>query len=354
MKIPEIGRISPTLENCIQESPISGIAVAMAVGSGDIQTITSGADSKGVPISALSLFPLASITKLAVALTILRLSDEGLLSVEDELRRFVPQAAAAEPGVTLRRLLTHAAGIPPDFPVDGWKYDENWSWEKMKTACLKVVPDTPPGTRVLYDNLGYGLLAIVIERIAGLVYTQAVKQQVFEPLGLNAYLGEEPPQAIVYLDDPGDPNAGTPIALWNSPFWCKLGDPWGGMIATPASTVSLIRAFTGFPEGFLKPDTAQGSIQDQTGGLGGGFSWQQWTRCPWGLGSEIILDGMQHWMDPGMRSGTIGHAGYSGCCSMYDSKSQVFWSVHGTSSAAVPWFANVFGKIRAAILEIIE
>ena len=103
-----------------------------------------GADSQGRPLTAESLFPVASLTKLAVALAVLRLADRGLLSVDDPLSRFVPEAAAAQPGVTLKRLLTHSAGMPADFPADGWAYDETLTWQAMAQACLQIAPDTPP------------------------------------------------------------------------------------------------------------------------------------------------------------------------------------------------------------------
>jgi CubicO group peptidase (beta-lactamase class C family) len=343
--------IREAVDLSLSKNDLSGLAVAFAVNNGNIEVITAGNDSQGAPIAADSIFPLASLTKLAVALAILRLMDQGTLSVDDNLSRFVPEAAAAQSGVTLKRLLTHSAGMPIKRPAGLWDYDENLTWQTMAQGCLRITPDTPPGQRVMYDNEGYGLLAIVLERLTGLKYHEAVKKLVFEPLHLDAFLGEELPRPPIYLDDPADSDADTPTALWNSPFFHKLGDPWGGMMATPSATVGLLRAFLGIPEGYLKPATSLAATQDQAGGIGGGFPWQQWDHCPWGLGPEIILEGMQHWMDPGMRGGMIGHGGYSGCCVLYDAAAQVFWSVHGTASAAKPVYQEIFAKIRTSIFQ---
>jgi len=291
------------------------------------------------------------LTKLAVALAILRLADQGRLNLDDELRTYVPDASAALPGVSIRRLITHSAGIPADFPGT-WDYDERLTWPGIVQGLLQVVLDTPPGTRVMYDNCGYGLLGVVLERMTGKSFHQAVKDLVITPLSLDAYLGEEPPRLPIYLDDPADDNAGTPIELWNTPFWRRLGEPWGGMVASPASALALLHAFLGTPEGFLKLQTASDAIRDQAGGIGGGFNLQQWEHCPWGLGPEIITHNMHHWMEPGMPGGVIGHGGYSGCCVFYDPISKVSWSVHGTSSAATNWFPEVFREIRENIYNI--
>ncbi|MFN8475847.1 MAG: serine hydrolase domain-containing protein [Anaerolineae bacterium] len=323
---------------------LSGLALAVAYGSGPAHTITVGADDKGQALSEDSLFPIASVTKLAVALAILRLSDQGLLSVDDPLQRFVPDAAAAPFGVTLKQLLTFTAGLPA-FPNDAWTYDISLTWQTEAQAALKVAPTISVGTRVAYSDVNYPLLAVVIERIRNQPFQAAVKELVLQPLGIEAYLGLEPPRVPAYVTDPPDQYVGASIEMWNSAFWRSLGMPGNGVVATPAATLALIRAYRGLPEGFLRPDTLRAAVKDQTGGVGGGFPWQEWDWCPWGLGPWMIVENMNHYAFPDANPGTLSVTGYSGCAVFADPIADVAWSFHGTETFAT-------GRIQSASLLI--
>ena len=201
----------------------------------------------------------------------------------------------------------------------------------------------------MYDNLGYGLLAVVLQRLTGQDYHQAVKELVFQPLGIDATLGEEPPRPPIFWMTPV---ILTPARRWSygtrssGAAWGNHGEGWWRPRLRRSRCYALTR---GSRKVSSNRRQLRSALRDQAGGLGGGFPWQQWPHCPWGLGPEIILDGMQHWMDPSMRGGMIGHGGYSGCCVMSDPATQVTWSIHGTNSAAKPWCSEAFGTIRAAI-----
>ena len=166
----------------------AGLAVTVAYGKGPGHTIVVGTDEKGYPLTDDSLFPIASVTKLSVALAILRLSDRGLLSINDPLGNFVSNAASARSGITLSQLLTHSAGLP-DFPEDAWTYSASLDWQIHVQACLRIATIAPPGSRVAYSNVDYGLLALVIERLTGLPLRDAITELVIQPLSIEAYLG---------------------------------------------------------------------------------------------------------------------------------------------------------------------
>ncbi len=327
---------------------LPGLALAVAYGREPSRTLVVGTDEKGVPLTQESLFPIASITKLATALAILRLADQGLLAIGDRLDQFVPTAAAARAGVTIQQLLTHTAGLPGFSPA-AWTYDLNLTWQIQRQACLTIAP-TSPGDRVAYSNVGYGLLAMVVEQLTDRPFRDALSALVIEPLGIAAYLGSEPPRAPIHLTDSADDQAGTPLAAWNSPFWRTLGEPWGGMVTTPVGTLALLRAYQGLPTGFLRPVTVQMATQDRTGGLGGGFRWQTWDHCPWGLGPWIIGAGMQHFAFAHATPRTLCHTGYSGCAVYYDPTVDVAWGIHGTISAADERILQAYAMLSAAVL----
>jgi CubicO group peptidase (beta-lactamase class C family) len=332
---------------------LSGVAVAVAVGNAPVTTIVSGTDEQGNPLVPDSLFPLASVTKLAVALAILCLAEQQLLSVDDPLASSVPDAVAAQAGVTLKQLLTHTAGLP-SLSADAWVYDAQLTWQRQAQACLQVAPTLPPGTRVAYRDVHYGLLGIAIERVTNKRLPDAINELVVQPLAIEAYLGTEPPRLPAAIVDPADEYTGTLLESWNTSFWRSLGTPWDGMVATPAASLGLLRAYVGMPTRFLHPATRDRATSDQTGGLGGGFAWQEWEHCPWGLGPMIIADQMQHWLLPTAPAGTLCHGGYSGCAVFTVPHADVTWSIHGTQSAAADWFSTVLPPISEAVLDAVE
>src|SRR5215471_15890822 len=94
----------------VEQGLATGFAVAVSRRGKPAEHVVAGMDGAGRPLTADSLFPVASITKLALALAVLRLSDARRLAAGDDLVKHLPDAAAALPGVTLRSLLTHTAG----------------------------------------------------------------------------------------------------------------------------------------------------------------------------------------------------------------------------------------------------
>jgi CubicO group peptidase (beta-lactamase class C family) len=156
------------------------------------------------------------------------------------------------------------------FPDGAVTYDAALNWQAFAAACLQVVPETPPGMRVAYSNVGYGLLAIVVERVTSQAFAEALAERVVRPLGLEAYFGHEPPRPIAAIADPYDTHVGTPLERWNTPFFCALAETWGGLVTTQAEMLTLANTFRGLPAGFLTPEIAQESTRNQTGDLGGG------------------------------------------------------------------------------------
>jgi CubicO group peptidase (beta-lactamase class C family) len=207
---------------------------------------------------------------------------------------------------------------------------------------------------VAYRDLHYGLLGLAVERVTDRRLSDAINELVVQPLEIDAYFGTEPPRPPTSIVDPGDAHAGTPLETWNTPFWRALGAPWDGMVASPAATLGLLRAYVGVPAGFLQPATRKRAASDQAGGVGGGFAWQEWEHCPWGLGPMIIADQMQHWLLPAAPAGTLCHGGYSGCAVFTLPSADITWSIHGTQSAAADWFSTVLPPISEAVLAAVE
>lgn len=134
-----------------------------------------------------ALFDLASISKQFTAAAILKLCDEGLISLQDTLGKLVPELPYRK--VTVRQLLTHTTGIPEYF---NFKYDIfDTSTFVDNEQLIQVLKrqryplDFPSGTRFEYRNTNYAILATIVERVSGQSFEAYVHDNFFGPAGMN-------------------------------------------------------------------------------------------------------------------------------------------------------------------------
>src|SRR5205085_6714112 len=92
---PDLAALRPSLEAVLRAEEMPGIALAVALGAAPAQTLCRGYDAGGHELAPESLFPVASVTKPATALAVLRLVEAGRLALDDSLARHLPEAAAA-------------------------------------------------------------------------------------------------------------------------------------------------------------------------------------------------------------------------------------------------------------------
>ena len=146
--------------------------------------------SSQAPITPDTAFRIASMTKSFTALAVLKLRDEGRLSLEDPVSRWIPQFAGMErptrdtPPLTIRQLLSHSAGFPEDNP---WGDQQLSATDAMMDAWLAkgIRFSTPPGTRYEYSNYTFGLLGRVVTKAAGVPYEQYVQKEILAKLGMS-------------------------------------------------------------------------------------------------------------------------------------------------------------------------
>jgi beta-lactamase class C len=327
------------------------MVIAVSSKAGPLEYVVLGKDGQGQPLSPASLFPVASITKLATALAVLRLVAEGRLELDDELDHHLPQAAAAvSEGVTLRALLCHTNGLPYDLPEGAVEYGPELDWPTLARACLATPLREAPWKRVNYSNVGVGLLALVVEKVLGQPFPIALFRLVLEPLGIEGYLGKEPPTLPAYITGNYGLRAGTALEWYNSAFWRSLALPYGGLVTNAAGTLALVKAFAGQPTGFLPPALVAEATSDQTKGLAGGImsGVLEWERCEWGLGVELRGSKTPHFAPKEAPPTSFGHAGASGCLVWYDPTLELGWAILGCLTFD-PWWQG-WASIGAAII----
>ena len=165
---------------------VPGAVIAAARGEREPSFLALGTDARGMELAPDTLFPVASISKLATALAALRLVDAGNLDLDAELIQYLPDAAAAQPGVRVRMLLSHSSGLPEDVEQDKAPYAPGLDWPIAARACLDTALEAPLFTRVRYSNVGYGLLATIVERATGRPFAEALAELVLRPLHVEA------------------------------------------------------------------------------------------------------------------------------------------------------------------------
>ena len=170
----------------------------------------------GRAIDGRTLFDLASVSKHITAAAILRLSEDDELALDDDVVTHVPDFAVPVRGraVTLRDLLLHVSGLP-DYSGDDFEGDER-AFSRLTTEThLDWINGQralrAPGRRYDYNNSGYALLALVVERISGQAFRDYVRESLFAPAGMPRSevldrLGRRfPGQATGYSTAEGEP-----------------------------------------------------------------------------------------------------------------------------------------------------
>jgi beta-lactamase class C len=251
----------------------------------------------------------------------------------------------------VRKLLCHTSGLPLDLPRGAVSYAPGLSWQRLANACLRAPLEQPPDTRVQYSNLGYGLLAIVVERVTGQNFSEAMRAEVLAPLGLDGGLGDELRRRPAVLADVRGRHRGTELEPYNSAFWRDLRLPWGGLITTAEGALRLVRAFG--EAAILPMEVAQEATRDQTGGLAGGFAPPLiWPAAPWGLGPELRGTKTPHWAPAEASPTSFGHAGQSGAFAWSDPVAGVSWAILGARTADNGWLLRRAPALGALLMEL--
>lgn len=154
----------------------------------------------GVPLSAHSVFRIGSVSKQFTAMALLLLQEEGKLSLDDDVHKYLPQLVDFGYPVTLRQMLFHTSGMS-DYEGDQLDVFDNMNGDKFRwgNEDYLTIPEfldrlatvqlrTPPDTEYRYSNSAYFLLSQVVEAASGESLREYAKRRIFEPLGMRQTL----------------------------------------------------------------------------------------------------------------------------------------------------------------------
>lgn len=195
--------------------------------------------------SAETIFDIGSITKQFTGAAILKLEMQGKLQTSDKITKFFKNVPPDKAGITVHQLLTHSAGLIDILGGDYEKITRDGLIKKALASKLESVP----GEKYEYSNLGYSLLAAIIETVSGKSYERYLHDNLFKPAGMKQ-TGYVLPKwkpgnlAVGYKKD--GTRWGTPLEqLWDKdgPFWNLRGN--GGVLSTAPDLYKWHQALEG-------------------------------------------------------------------------------------------------------------
>lgn len=267
--LQEQGRLPSVVAGVVRDGVLVDTAAADAGGDADAETA----------------YRIGSITKTLTAVLVMQLRDEGLLSLDDPLGRFVPESGYA--GTTIADLLAHTGGVQSE-PVGPW-------WERHEggdVGSLLALNDgsgavAGPGEYFHYSNLGYGLLGEVVARLRGATWWSVVQERLLAPLAMTrTTYGPEGRHApgwsvghftgILHREPHTDTGAMAPAGQ----LWSTLGDlaVWSTVLAgrrpevlspDTATEMAVDRAASGYGLGLRLVDVDGTRMVGHTGSMPG-------------------------------------------------------------------------------------
>ena len=143
-----------------------------------------------VPLKPASVFHVASVSKQFTAAAILLLAQDGKLSIDDDIRKHLPELPDFGSKITIRHLVHHTSGIRDQWDLltfAGWRYSRDLITDQDVLSLLSRQKDLnfTPGERHLYSNSGYTLMALIVNRASGKSFREFTRERIFAPLGMN-------------------------------------------------------------------------------------------------------------------------------------------------------------------------
>jgi CubicO group peptidase (beta-lactamase class C family) len=295
-------------------------AVAAGILSGDDQPVTAlggrtvafAADGSPLPpedptarpVTASTLFDMASVTKVVTALSAAVLLDEGALSLEDRAIDLLEPSLVPDARITVRHLLTHTAGLPPTLPL--WQVPG--TREQRLARIGEAETTAAPGTRHDYSCIGFILLGEILARTTGSSLPELARERVLEPAGAEGatwWPDAERRAAAAATEYESEPPRGLVQGeVHDETAWALGGVGNAGVFAALPDALAIGRVLAGTAPGPVLPEELRAEIgRDQ-------LSAPAATGEPWHQGLGVRIG--QELPDGSVLPGVLGHPGFTG------------------------------------------
>ncbi len=237
------------LNRMCRKSKAVGVNVALFDSKGILYHYNYGFANKeeGIKSNNDSLYMIGSNTKVMTALGILKLWEEGKLSLEDDIKKHIPEFEVkshfAYDKITIENLLMHRSGLVSDLfhlILDKTR-DFHEVIEELKNTYLTAVP----GKMFAYSNVGYTVLGIIIERVSGLSYTEYIQEKIGKPMGIEVNFLLNAEDRKPFADK---------VSLCYNKKGNAVEDDLGTLLPAGSNTYMSLADFVKFGQLFLKKD----------------------------------------------------------------------------------------------------
>ena len=155
-----------------------------------------------VPNTPDTIFESGSVAKQFTAMAILLLVEDGRLSLDDQVRKHIPELPDYGVPLTIRHMLTHTSGLRDWGSIAGIAGAPRTTREYTHAHVLEIVSrqkalNFPPGSHWSYSNTGFNLAAIIVDRVSGMSFAEFSKRRIFQPLGMTSTSWRDDHQRIV-------------------------------------------------------------------------------------------------------------------------------------------------------------
>lgn len=181
-----------------------------------------------VPNTTETIFNIASVSKQFTAFSMILLEQRGVLSLDSDIRTFIPELPDFGTSITIRHLLHHISGLrnfQGMLAMAGWRDGEAMTNEDLVRFLSKQKElNFPVGEEYLYCNSGFSLCTVIVERVTGKTFQDWTKENIFEPLGMtNSGYREDLEQVHKNTATSYDGSSGGPF-IQPLKYWTYMGN----------------------------------------------------------------------------------------------------------------------------------
>jgi CubicO group peptidase (beta-lactamase class C family) len=245
---------------CVAGATIDGGTVlSSAYGMADLE--------HGIALAPESILEPGSIAKQFTAAAVLLLVQQGKLSLDDPVRKYIPEVPDYGTPITIRHLINHTSGLRDWGSVEGIAGWPRTTREYTHAHVLEIVSrqralNYPPGAEYSYTNTGFNLAAILVSRVSGKPFPEFTREQIFAPLGMTSTQWRDDFRRIVRNRAVAySPSENT--FRQDMPFEDVFGN--GGLLTTAGDLLRWNRNFTDAKVGgraFVDSEHQQGRLTD--------------------------------------------------------------------------------------------
>jgi uncharacterized protein YbbC (DUF1343 family)/CubicO group peptidase (beta-lactamase class C family) len=182
----KLAAIAPVVRKAIAEGKCPGAVVLIGNSGRVVYRHAFGERSltpRRTPMRPTTIFDIASLTKvIATTTAVMQLFEQGKLRLNDPVAKYWPEFGAnGKDVITIRELMTHYSGLPPDLPLEP-------AWSGYNTALKLIVntqPIEPPGTRFIYSDINYETMGELVRRVSGESLNDYCAKHIFKPLHMT-------------------------------------------------------------------------------------------------------------------------------------------------------------------------